>query len=369
MLYNRTSVKWSVDDMIRKMDSLPSLTLLAEDAKRFIDLVYDESVLKGHAQTIAMSTNTKRIHGLGLSSTMLHPEPSFTQSNYVSTFETDTITLEAKEMRGAIIIKDADLEDLNIGSEAEFKSTVMKMAAKKIANELEFAAWLSDKQSLSGYAATDINSLTDGWRYRLDHSQSGETYENSVSGSTTILDASNTVTAKAESYRVTTSKKIVEMNASAPYRPEVKLAAMLRRFPSKYKQDGIDKLRFFMNDQVASEYMEFISERNTNLGDAAMLGQAKLTYARVPIVEVPLMSRLMVINGSDAQKENYNATSGTLTDVLLTRSDNLVIGIQKDIIMEPERSARDRGTYFYFTIRADYCVVDVAAAVLLKRVE
>lgn len=356
-------------ELMKGMISMPAITLSPDEADRFIDYVWDRSVMKNNARLEKMAHNQKYVRGMGLGTTrILHPAATFTSVDYKKEFDHNTITLTARELRACVVIYDRDLEDVTVGSGAEFKNMVMGMITKKLAEELDELYWIGDRQSLSGFASTDARSQVDGWRYWLDHSQSGETYENDVTGSTVILDASNTVTAKVADYTLTTSQGIVEQNASAPYNWEFKFGKMIQHLPSQYKTGGLGNLRFFLNDQIEQNYIDALAARSTILGDNAILGTSPLKYGLVPMVMCPLMPVTMKIDTVDAQKEALKS-DGDLTDSLLTHANNLVIGIQLEIQVEAERSAADRATYFFYTLRVDTAVEDVAGAVLLKRLK
>lgn len=358
-------------DTIQKMVALPTITLAAQEADRFIEYVWDESKLKNHARLVRMASSTKNIRGLGIGTDrILKPSATFSSSDYKKTYTENLIQLTSKELRCCLVIFDSDLEDINVGNAAQLKNHIMSMGTKKIANELDEIYWIGDTQSLSSFASDDARSQIDGWRYRLDHSQSGETYENSVTGSTIILDASNTVTAKAADFDLTTSQGIEEQDTSAPYNQEFKFDLMIEKLPSKYKLGGLSSLRFFLNDQVAQRYVRALSKRATPIGDAAIQGKVPLSYGTIPIVTLPLMPTQMIINTSDAQKENLDtSTPGDLTDCVLTHEANFIIGVQKEIQMEAERSAADRANYFFFTLRVDVAIENVNAVVLLKRLK
>ena len=54
---------------------------------------------------------------------------------------------------------------------------------------------------------------------------------------------------------------------------------------------------------------------------------------------------------------------------ILTENSNLIWGVQRDITIETERSARERATYFVMTMRCDFAVENPKAAGLLKNVK
>jgi len=348
---------------IQKMVSLPTIELTAEEADQFIDYMVDESVLKNNARIVRMAKESKNIRALGLGSgRILKPAATFSSSDYKKELAHNLITLTAKKVRGCVVIYDDDLEDNPEGE--SFVDHVMKMVAGKIANELDEAYWIADTHDLSGFGSDDIRSVWDGWRYRIDHSQDGETYENDVSGSATILDASNAITDHTSDFDI--AGKIAMVAKTAPYNWEFKFSQMLEKLPSKYKKGGLANLRFFTSDLVLQNYIDALSARSTILGDNAILGKGPLQFGTVPIVPCPLMPTTMEANGSDTTKEDY-ATDGTYTDCMLTHKENLIVGIHRNIKIESQREAADEATYWFYSLRADLAIENVEAIVILKR--
>jgi hypothetical protein len=398
--------------------SMPAISLSAEEADTFIDYIFDQSVLKNNARQIKMAKATKNIRAMGLGAEkILHPGDTFSSSDYKKTLTHNLITLTAKKARACAVIHDDDLED-NIEGD-EFTDHIMKMITKQIANELDEAYWIGDTHNLSGFGvagtSTDARSLWDGWRYRINHSASGEDYENDVSGSAVILNAAVTasgsatstsadhlvdsaatftaalvglsvhnitdntyaivsaynsatdltlsadIMASGEKYEISDyvlPGKIAEQKTAAPYNWEFKFAKALKKLPSIYKQDGLANLRFFTNDQVVQDYIDALAARSTILGDSAILGKAAIQYGEVPIVSCPLMPITLDADGVLA--------GGSYTDCMLTHKDNLVVGVHRDIKVETERQAADESTYFYVSLRTDVAVENVAACVLVK---
>lgn len=177
-------------EQIEKMISLPTIVLAAEEADRFIDYIVDESVLKNNARVEKMAKETKNIRALGIEQRFLYPEAGFSSTDYLKTLSTQKISLVSKKVRGCVAIYDDDLED-NIEGDS-FADHVMKMVAAKIANELDEAFWIGDTAGLAGFAADDIRSIWDGWRYRIRYSQvATDAYWNKVTGRGTLMTAGN----------------------------------------------------------------------------------------------------------------------------------------------------------------------------------
>ena len=134
---------------------------------------------------------------------------------------------------------------------------------------------------------------------------------------------------------------------------------MLKRLPSKYKKVGMANLRFFQSDQLAQDYTNALSARATILGDKAIIGQGPLVFGQVPITPCPLMPVTMGASGA--------LGGGTYGDTLLTPKGNLVVGIQRNIKIESQRSAADEATYWFYSMRADCAIENVNACVLMEK--
>ncbi len=343
---------------IEKMVSLPTITLAAEEADRFIDYITDESVMKGKARTVKMNKATQNIRMLGLGTgDFLHPGDTFSSSEYKKVLSHQKIELASKKVRGCIAIFDDDLED-NVEADA-FADHLMKMVAKKISNELDIAYWLGDTGAGNAYGDTDIKSLWDGWRYRIANGDTdGDTYFNDVSGGATVLDAT-----ASGSFSVEAPSRIAMVEKTAPYNWEFKYNKMLATLPSKYKVGGLANLSFYNSDLITQNYIEALAARSTILGDSAIIGDGALKYGMVPITSCPNMPATM--DGSTQATEA--STGGSYADCLLTPNGNLIIGIQRDIKIESQREAADEATYWFYSMRAVPAIENINACVLLRK--
>jgi len=338
-------------EFIEKMISLPTIQLLGEEADAFLDYMVDESVLKNNARIVRMAKSTKIIRAIGFGTgRFLKPAATFSSSDYKKQWIHGKIELSAKKVRGCIVIFDDDLEEGIEG--AAFKDHLMKLIAIKVANELDEAAWISDTHSLGGFANTDIRSMWDGWRYIITHSQSGQDYYNDVTGAAVVLSA-------AAGGDFTLVGKIAEQAASAPYNWEFKYGKALKKLASAYKTVGLGKLRFWNSDQVTQDYLDALASRSTILGDQAILGKGPRHYGEVPIVNCPLMPVTLDANGK--------LGAGSYTDVLLTPAENLIMGVQKEITLESERSAADEATYWFYAMKLTFAIENVNACVLVQK--
>ncbi len=344
--------------------SLPSIQLSPEEADRFLDYVFDESAMKQYARIERMNVPEKPIRQIGFGAgQFLYPAGRFNESKYKKQWADQKILLQTKKLRGAVAIYDDDLEDLPpTMSEDAFKNQIMTMIAKKISHELELAYWMGDTASLN-WGIDEIGSVFNGWRYRVTHSASGETYYNSVTGGAHLLDACDGGTT-GNIFQI--AGAISEREATAPYDWEHKYSGILRTMPSKYKSaEGLKNMAFLNSDQITQDYITALSSRSTGLGDAVLKGEANPQYGRVGIIDVPLMPTDL---GSPCASPSTDGVigGGVYADCLLTPRGNLVIGMQRDIRIESQRVAADEATYVFYSIRSDVAVENVDAVVLCR---
>lgn len=355
-------------DLLRKkkidkynLISLPTIDLTPEEADHFIDCIYDESVMKNYAQLVKMTKPTKYVRHLGFGDgKFLYPGHNFNESKYKKQWTHNRITLTSHKVRGCAPVYDDDLEE-NIEG-AKYKNHLMQIIAKQIANELEYAYYMGDTVGYNSWCGDDIENLWDGWRYIINNSQSGDAYYNNVCGAADIKSACDT----SSLADFDLPGEIAEQNAAAPYNWEFKYHQMIKNMPAKYKQAyGLSNFVFLNSDLVTQDYIGALSARSTALGDAVFTGKVTPQYGRVPIVDVPLMPTNL---GADGQAvDDYGIIGGgSYTDVILTFKNNLIIGIQKDIKMEPQRSAADECTYYYYTMKVALGIFNVNAIVFLK---
>lgn len=366
------SGRFDIRTAIAKTVMLPNIVLSAEEAERFHEGVWDLTSIKNVAQKVTMKSQKKKIRHLGLTDRIMHPEGTMDATKIVTQLLENAVELSTVESRAAVLIKDSELEDMNIGSAQEYKAAVMRIIMNKLANEIEEAAWISESSiDLSSFGSDDIRSTKDGWRFQIDHSQTGETYINTVTGSAVLLDASNTITAKAESFAVSTSDGPVEFDASAPYHPDFKLGYFLPNLPVEYLK-LLPDMRFFMNPRIWWKELQHERKLGTEISHRSLRSTGPDgfgTFDNVPVVQFNQMPLTMKIDTTDAQKEALIPASGDLTDVLMTPANNLVYGVQLDLMMETERSASSRGNIYWFTVRDDVKIRDVNACVLCKRMK
>lgn len=412
-----------------------AITFAPEESDKFLDYIIDSSVFKSSARVVKMSQQQKVIRAIGLVSNVLKPKSTMMTSDITTTLGAGAITLNAKKVRGAVLISDDDLEDAPEGD--AFKDHLLKMIARQISNELDRAYYLSEPGASSEAERLDLEDLWKGWRWRILN----ET--NAVTGQARVLDA------RSEDDFAFTTGYIAEQNTNPPFQWEIKFGKALKVMPGRYKKIGLENFRFFLNDEVESDYVEALSSRGTALGDKIIIEGGVVTYGKVPVVGAPLIpTDLPVPTGDELEVsaiesgEGVSAgddelhvsdtggfdvgqliwfydpligyksetlkvktitqdtggeppeelDSGTIkfetafryphgvgehfyvvtndgSDCLLTYKNNLIIGLHRDLKIEPQRDAKLEGTLFFYSMRADVAIENVNACVLIKNLK
>jgi len=340
-------------EFLKGMLALPDIVLTPEEADKFIDYVVDESFWADNVRIVKMNKNEKNIRYLGWKSgtRFLKPAATFASSDYVKEFSEGKITLTSKKLRGAVVIYDDDLED---GIEGEkFADHLMKLVAKKVANELDEIFYVGNT---TAYAATDARSIFTGFRARLCDTTPYSS--GSIPNAATLLDALST------GNFASTCGGIATQTTSGAYNWEFKFSKMISSLKSKYKRAGLSNLRFFCNDIVSVDYIDALAKRSTVLGDNAILGDAPLKFGKIKIVDVPQMPTTM----SSGALGTEGSTSGVYTDVILTNKNNFIIALQRELKLESKREPADEAVYIFYSIRADVQIENPEAACLLYNV-
>ena len=267
--------------------------LNAEQSARFLDYMFDATVIGKVARTVRMRADTTEIDRMSVGERLmtLATEGDNTGSNAAVTFS--KISLTTKKLRLDWELSTESLED-NIEG-ADLEDHIARMMATQAGNDIE------------------------------DLVLNGDT----ASG-TTFLTAFNGVVKKAK-----TSGRVVDAAGAEVSRAVFNSA--LKAMPRKYKQRRND-LRFLAGSNLIQDflYKNSITAGTANPEDIAssvIRGQqvalggpagfvAPFAFG-IPIVEVPLLP--------ETQTGDYSGAAGSHGDIHLTFPNNVVIGIKRDV--------------------------------------
>jgi len=265
-----------------------------EQSARFLDYMFDATVIGKVARTVRMKSDTTEIDRMSVGEKLmkLATEGDNTAANAAVTFS--KISLTTKKLRLDWELSTESLEDNIEGPDLE--DHIARMMATQAGNDIEDVV-LNGNTSLS---------------------------------SDNLYKAFDGVVKKAKS-----DAHVVDAAGAGISRAVFNSA--LKALPRKYKQRRTD-LRFLSGSNLIQDYLYSTSQniQNVNPQDIAsgiirgevapVSGPAGYVapYAfGIPIVEVPLLP--------ETQTGDYSAASGSHGDIHLTFPNNVVIGVKRDV--------------------------------------
>jgi len=287
-------LRW-LQERISTSDIASAGKLSTEQSKKFIQLTVDNTALKDFVKTETMASPVKDIDNIGLATRQMYKPTE-------GTVETDTIsatfakrTLTAVEFIYPVDLTYDFIED-NIERQ-DIETSIMELAAKGLALDRE-------DLGINGDAASGVTftAQNDGW------------------------------------IKIAKSAGHVFDIESPDERLTHIFPGMLAAMPDKWKANR-DALRFLLSSSDYEEYEDEIAERNTGLGDMAIITGKKIPYKGIGMLTPP------------------SWPSGTY---MLTFANNLVQGIHRDILVEKERVPRGRKIEITLSGRSDveFAIVD-----------
>lgn len=354
--------------------------LSVEKASRFVRAMENKAKILPEVRRIDMTSHTRDIDRVSFGQRILmaateatapgsdSPKPTFVNNKLV-----------AVEAIAVVGLTYSTLED-NIERE-DFEDTLIDMMGERAGLDLEELFTQGDSASGDTYLA-----LTDGWLKLAGNAVSG-TIADTAGGMDTTLSAkagagtsiltltdetgiaqddyvrigagltqeyfqvsavdgvNNKITINGQlRYTHDAGEAVVEIDAAPdfnPRNPESLFEALLNALPQQYKQDP-SQLRIWTTWEVENDYRDVLRSRGTALGDQAQRDADPVSYKGIPI------------------KVSANIPAGR---ALLSHPDNVVYGVYRDILMEPDRQPKARKVDFVLTTRVDANFEDEDGAV------
>jgi len=267
--------------------------LNAEQSARFLDYMFDATVIGKVARTVRMRADTTEIDRMSVGERLMTLATEGDDTGYANSAVTfSKISLTTKKLRLDWELSTESLED-NIEG-ADLEDHIARMMATQAGNDIE------------------------------------DLVLNGTGSGTGFLSAFQGVVAKAKA-----SGRVVDAAGAEVSRAVFNSA--LKAMPRKYKQRRND-LRFLAGSNLIQDFLfkNSITAGTANPEDIAssvIRGQqvalggpagfvAPFAFG-IPIVEVPLLP--------EAQTGDYSSPSGQHGDIHLTFPNNVVIGIKRDV--------------------------------------
>ena len=267
-----------------------------EQSARFLDYMFDATVIGKVARTVRMRADTTEIDRIGVGEKLMKLAAEATDTGSNAAVQFSKISLTTKKLRLDWELSTESLED-NIEG-ADLEDHIARLMATQAGNDLEDVV-------LNGNTALSSDAL-----YK------------SFDGVVKIAKANGHVVAGAGA---NVSREIFNK--------------ALKAMPRKYKQRRPD-LRFLAGSNLIQDYLYSTSQlgnygsanpqdiassiiRGNEPGLGGPAGFVAPFAFGIPIVEVPLLK--------ETQTGSYASPSGDHGDVHLTFPNNVVIGIKRDV--------------------------------------
>lgn len=130
---------------------------------------------------------------------------------------------------------------------------------------------------------------------------------------------------------------------------------MIKALPAKFKTRR-SELRFYVPPSLAQDYVDTLSDRQSDLGDTLIQEGVRALAFGIPVVEVALMPQ--------TETGTYPGASGDHATAILTFPENFITGVLEDIVVYHWFNSRKDAHEFTMYVEADFQVEETDAVVL-----
>jgi hypothetical protein len=315
--------------------------LQPEQANRFIDYMWDATVLGSQVRSIRLRSNEIEIDRIGVGKRLLRGAVEATDTGENAGVFFSKISLSTKKLRLDWELSSEALED-NLEGEA-LEDHIARLMATQAGNDLEDLAINGDTAS-----ADPLLSVFDGWK-KMAHGAAGNTF----------------ATAKTDG-----AAHIVD-NAGQPLNRAAANKA-LKAMPRVYMQKR-NQLKFFTGSNLIQDYLysivedagqgagQFYGDTNRTVRTEGPAGFSMGSLFGVPVQEVPYFDETVA--------GDYSGATGQHGELWLTFPQNLLWAIKREI--KVYRTFQEKKDTIEYTM---YCRVGTAventdAFVVVKNVK
>lgn len=308
--------------------------LYPDQANRFIDYMWDATILAKSARTIRMRSNTTEIDKVAVGERVMRVATENAPQNYVSGY-TNTgatfskVSLTTTKLRLDWELSSESLEDNLEGSDLE--DHIARLMATQAGNDVEDVLINGDTASADG-----LLQAFDGFRKKAN-------------AGGRVVDAAGSGLDNAE------------------------FNAALKALPRKYKQRR-NQLRFFAGSNLVQDYLYNLTNVSSSPFDIASgvirgnvaaneggPGSVTPFAFGIPVVNVPLMD--------ETRTGTYSGATGNHGDLHLTFPQNFIVGIKRDVTVYREFKPKKDTIEYTLFIRVGCAIENLDAHVIVKNIK
>lgn len=308
--------------------------LYPDQANRFIDYMWDATILAKSARTVRMRSNTTEIDKVAVGERVMRAATENNPQNYVSGY-TNTgatfskVSLTTTKLRLDWELSSESLEDNLEGGDLE--DHIARLMATQAGNDIEDVLINGDTDSSDG-----LLQAFDGFNKKA------------VAGGH-VVDAAGS------------NLDLAVFNKA------------IKAMPRKYKQRR-NQLRFFAGSNLVQDYLYGLTNTSTNPFDISSgiirgnvaandggPGTVTPFAFGVPVVNVPLME--------ETKTGTYSGASGSHGDLYLTFPQNFIVGIKRDVTVYREFKPKKDTIEYTLFVRVGCAIENLDAFVVVKNIK
>ena len=305
--------------------------LKPEQSNRFIDYMFDATILTRVARTIRMRSDTTEIDKVGVGEKLMVLASEGTNAGQTDRGATFTkVSLTTKKLRLDWELSSESLED-NIEG-ADLEDHIARLMATQAGNDIEDLAINGDTSLTSDNLYKAFNGFR---KLALNGGQ--------------VVDAGGAAISKAT------------------------FNSALKAMPRKYKQRR-NQLRFFTGSNLVQDYLYNLTTVGSTPEDIASSilrgnpaapegnpgGVIPFAFG-IPVVEVPLID--------ETRTGTYSGATGQHGEVHLTFPQNFIVGIKRDVTVYREFKPKKDTIEYTLYIRVGVAVENLDSFVVVKNVK
>jgi len=267
-------------------------------AKKFIRVMIKSAALLPMATVVPMKAPKQLLEKIQFGSRIMRagePGTALAEADR-SKPDLSKVELDAKLFKAEVRLNNETLEDSI--ERGQLKGTIMTLMAQRIALDTDEILVNGDTSSADAFLAQFDGAL--------------------VSATSNVVDAGG----------VKLQKTI--------------LRDALRTMPQEFRKNK-RTLRYLTSSNAEIDYRDTLSDRQTAMGDNALMQAAPTAYGSVPVVDIPVFP-----------ENQGTAPNDDRTSVLLTDPKNLNLGIWRRIQMETDKLVREGVVIIVATMRMDF---------------
>ncbi len=298
-------------------------------ANRYLQEIVERSVIINDARRVVMASNTQNIDRLVHSGRVMKFPNEGSDVEVAGSINFTQRQLIASDMMAAEDWSRQTIED-NIEGE-NLENTLVEVMGQLRARDMEELFLYANADDLASPAFPNAEEAGDAFRQNLG----GTPHDGLLLLTDNLID---------------------KQGAQADSASDI-FGELMEAIPSKLLNSRpMSEWRFYVNNALERRYRAELGERSTPLGDRALFEAVPVFYQGIPVVSAPMLrleTRDMV-DGADNDVTD-------VTDAMLVHPNNIVVGFQRNVMVDVEYPSRKLMFELTISARGDCNVEDPSA--------